>query len=353
MLAAYFTGQKEFDVREVEKPQCPPDGFLLKVHACAICGTDLKIINQADVKMEKGKQRSMSLPRITGHEFSGIIDEVGKDTQEFAAGEKVVIAPTIPCLKCSMCQKGFFEMCNNVMVVGYDYDGGFAEYCVVERKVINGRCVIQTNDIENLDSFAVAEPLSCAINCFSLSPVKEGDTVAIMGAGPLGCFITELAKIYGAAKTILTDISQNQLTHARVCNPDEAFQGSGDIIIQRILDSTTGNGAELVITACPSPKAQQDALSVVAKRGSINFFGGLPRNNSVVNFNTNLIHYKECMITGTHGSRPKQVKEAVELIKSNKIDMTKYISHRYPLNDINEAFEKALRGNRLKIIIKP
>ena len=353
MLAAYFTGQKKFDIREVPKPTPPADGLLVKVHACAICGTDLKIMNQADVKMKKGKKRSMSLPRVTGHEFSAIVEEVGKETQGFTPGEKVVIAPTVPCMRCSMCNKGFFEMCDNLYVVSYDCDGGFEEYCLIERKIIDGNCVLKVDNTTDLDPFSMAEPLSCAIHCFYSSPVKEGDTVVVIGSGPLGCFITELAKIYGAGKTILTGRSREKLNQARICNPDVIIHGSGEALIQRIRDITNGDGADLVVIACSTPIAQQDAFSIIAKKGTINIFSGLPRNNSVVSIDTNIVHYNEITLIGTHGSRPEQVKEAIELIKNKCIDMNKYITHRFPLKDINIAFKQAFSRNRLKIIIKP
>lgn len=353
MLAAYFTGQRELDVREVQKFNCPSDGLLVKVNGCAICGTDLKILTRADVKLEKGKRRAMPLPRITGHEFAGTIEETGHGVKGFTPGESVVIAPTVPCMGCRMCTGGYYEMCDNLMVVGYDCDGGFAEYCVIGRRVIDGGCVSSVGSTDDLDVFAMAEPLSCVINCLELSPVRDGDTVVVMGSGPLGCFIAELARIHGAGKIILTGRSSEKLERAAVCKPDVTINSSESDVVEMVLDITDGNGAEVVVTACSSPDAQRDALSIVAKRGAINFFGGLPRNDSVVGLDTNLVHYKECIITGTHGSRPDHVKEAVKLIKNKKIDMKKYISHRFALRDINRAFKQAFSRDRMKILVMP
>ena len=353
MLAAYYTGQKKLDIRKVEKFECPPEGLLIRVNACAICGTDLKILNQADVKMEKGKKRSMPLPRITGHEFSGTIEESRTRKGGFVSGNTVVVAPTVPCMKCGMCRKGFYEMCDNLMVVGYDCDGGFAEYCAIDRKILGGGCVIKTEDSDDLDLFALSEPLSCVINCLELTPVTEGDTVVVIGSGPLGCFITELARIGGAGKTILIGHSREKLDSALICEPDVAIHSGVVDAAEAVLDCTGGKGAELVITACPSPEAQKDAVAMVAQRGLVNFFGGLPRNNSVVPIDTNLIHYKECVVTGTHGSQPGHVKQAVKLIRERKIEMEKYISHRFRLEEINRAFEQAYGSNRLKVLVKP
>jgi len=353
MQAAYFVGKREFDLCEVGDPACPMDGLVINVNACAICGTDLKIINNVDQKMEGREARRMELPRITGHEFSGTIIEVGKDVRGFIVGENVVVAVSVPCMQCPTCQRGYYEMCDHLMVVGYDCDGGFAEQHMVARKVLDSQCVLKVGEVNDLDPFALSEPLSCAINCYSLNPIRKGDTVVVLGAGPLGCFLVELAKFYQAGNTIITDISAEQAHIAEICNPDWAINDYGPSLIEKILEITKGNGADLVITACPSPEAQQDAILLATKRGSVNFFGGLPRDRSTVNLDTNLIHYRELTITGTHGSQPKQVEKAISLIKNGNLKIDKYITHRFPLREINQAFEQAQHGNRLKILVKP
>jgi L-iditol 2-dehydrogenase len=353
MLAAFFTGHEQFDLREIDKFECPPRGLLVKVNACSICGTDLKILHRADVKMERGKKRSMPLPRIIGHEFSGTVEKTNRERDEFTVGEGVVVAPTVPCMNCRMCERGFYEMCDNLMVVGYDCDGGFAQYCAVESRIVDSDCVLKVGDTDDLDLFALAEPLSCVVNCLELSPVREEDTVVVIGSGPVGCFITELARIHGAGRTVLVGRSHEKLDLAVVCGADIMINGSESDAVQEVLDVTDGNGAEVVITACSSQQAQHDALYFVAKKGSINFFGGLPRNGSVVSLDTNLVHYKECVITGTHGSRPGHVKEAIRLIRDGSINMKKYISHCFALRDINRAFEQVFSRNRMKVLVKP
>ncbi|MBN1427081.1 MAG: alcohol dehydrogenase catalytic domain-containing protein [Anaerolineae bacterium] len=353
MLAAFFVGKSKFELRHTESPACPEGGLVVEVNACAICGTDLKIIKGADQKMEGREARSMELPRIIGHEISGTVIEVGRELQGFTVGENVVVAPSVPCMQCALCQRGYHEMCDHLRVIGYDCDGGFAEQLALDSRVVNGQCVLKVGEVDSLDLFALSEPLSCAINCYDLSPVRRGDTVVVLGAGPLGCFLVELAKLHGAGATIITDISAEQARLAEISNPDWAINDSGESLIQRVLEITEGYGADLVITACPSPSAQQDAIYLAAKRGSVNFFGGLPRDRSIVPIDTNLIHYRELNIRGTHGSRPEQVERANSLIKSGRFGMEKYITHRFPLNEINHAFEQAQSGNRLKILVKP
>jgi len=353
MLAAQFVGKPVFDVSEVERPECPPGGLLVRVQACAICGTDLKIMQCQDVKMERGKATAMDIPRITGHEFSGVVEEVGEGVSGFAAGSRVVVAPTVPCMNCPMCKKSYYEMCDAVQVIGYHRDGGFAQFARVDEDVLAAGCVVEVPDSIDLGVAALTEPFSCAINCMELTPVKNGDTVLVMGAGPLGCFMVDLAHHKGAGQVILADISEVQLKKASVAEPSTTIDLSREDIYERIQDLTDGLAADLVITACPAPKAQQDALQVVAKRGSVNFFGGLPRDRSVVPLDTNLIHYKECIIVGTHGSAPKHIAEAVELQASGAINLGKYVDRRFPLSEINEALEIARGHGRMKILVEP
>ena len=126
MLAAFFTGGESLELKEVPNPICPPGGLLVKVSACAICGTDLKILKKSDVKLKDGKYTSMKLPRITGHELSGRIVEIGREVDDFNLGEKVVIAPTVPCGVCHYLLKKNTVMCEKLTLVGYDWDGGFS-----------------------------------------------------------------------------------------------------------------------------------------------------------------------------------------------------------------------------------
>jgi L-iditol 2-dehydrogenase len=353
MLAAQFNGKDYFELNRVPVPAYPEDGLLVKVTACAICGTDLKVMKKADVKLEGGKRRDMTLPRITGHELSGIVTQAGSRVESFSPGDPVVIAATIPCLRCASCRRTHYEMCDNIHIISYDSDGGFAEYIAVFGRVLQTGCVVKLEKAESLEKAAMAEPLSCALNCYALTHVKEGDVVVVMGGGPLGCFLQELARMYGAGTTVITDVSPAQLEKAGVAGADYYLDPSSENFKGEIKKITRENGADVVITACSSPEAQKLALEIVGKRGSVNFFGGLPRDKSTVALDSNLIHYKECTVSGTHGSTPGQVKNAVGIIESGKIDMEKYISHRFPLKEINQALDIARKGPRLKILIKP
>ena len=351
ILAAQFNGKPEFELVERTMPVCEPGGMIVKVDYCAICGTDLKILNQQDVKIEGKKQRQMKLPIVTGHEISGTVAKVGADVKGFKPGDRVVVFASIPCKKCRYCELGYFEMCDRLSVVAYDFDGGFADYMAVPSFVVEADCVLPIPDNVSLENAAIAEPISCALNGLELSPVKKDGTLVVIGGGPIGNMIVELAKLRGAKTTIILEKSPDQL--------ELVSGGLADYYIlndenanDKVMEITNGYGADTVITACPAPAAQLQAFEIAAKRGYVNFFGGLPRSGSVLQIDTNIIHYKELTVVGTHGSCARHAQEALKLMEKD-MDVSKYISAVYPLKDINKAIKSAFSGRRLKILIKP
>ena len=174
-----------------------------------------------------------------------------------------------------------------------------------------------------------------------------------MGAGPLGLIIADLATHQGAKEVVLADISKAQLEKSVVSTASATIDLTEQDIEKEIDELTYGLGMDLVICACPAPQAQQLSLKLVAKRGTVNFFGGLPRDKAVVPLDTNLIHYKECTVTGTHGSAPRHVAMAIEHQAAGTMDLSKYIERTFTLEKINEALEVARGQGRLKIVINP
>ena len=359
MKAAPYKGGSEYVYEDVPDPSCPADGFIIKIGGCSVCGTDLKILKQADVKIEGRKQQQMELPRITGHELSGTIVEVGGNVQGFKKGERVTVAVTVPCGACRYCQSGSHQMCDNVKVIGYHQDGGFAEYMAVGASEIATGCVNKLPENVSLDAAALTEPLSCVVNCLEITPIEMGDTVVVIGSGPMGCFFVNLARKLCAAKAYLVEISDSRLKIARdllesIQTPaDDYINATGEELVDRIMAETQGCGADLIVTACPSPEAQSQSVNMVTKRGKINFFGGLPRHDSVIPFDTNMIHYKECIVAGTHGSAPRHNLTALNLIASNTVPADRYITHKLPLEKIMEGIEITRSGTGSKVLIKP
>ena len=243
------------------------------------------------------------------------------------------------------------EMCEQVNVFGYDWDGGFSEMVRVEAPVLRSGCLIPIPDGVDDRHACLAEPISCALNCLELTPVAPGDIVAIIGAGPLGVILTRLAKLRGARTVILAERSDKQIAAARVSNADFLIPTGSEDLQAAVEAITGGHGVDVLIIACSAPEAQLGALRLIAKRGKINLFAGLPRGNSTVCWDTNIIHYTECSVTGTHGSRPEHVRAALALLASGALDAGTLISRTYPLREINAALDHSRAAGRLKVVI--
>ena len=243
---------------------------------------------------------------MLGHEFAGVVAQCGPAASGFAIGDRVVVAATVPCGDCRYCRSGAAEMCERLQVFGYDWDGGFSELVRVEGAVLRANCAIPIPDGLDDRCACLAEPISCALNCMELSPVKPGDVVAIIGAGPLGVILASLAKLRKAGKILLAERSAEQMAAARVSPADCLIHTATENLQTKVDEITGGRGVDVLIIACSAPEAQANALRLIAKRGRINLFAGLPRGNSTVSWDTNIIHYSECCVTGTHGSRPER-----------------------------------------------
>ncbi len=345
MKAALWEKPDVMAVRDVPEPKCDPDGLLIRVAACAVCGTDVKILHHG--------HRLIVPPRVTGHEVAGEVVEVGKNVKGFKTGDRIAVAPAVPCGECITCRKGYLEMCDNLTAVGYHYDGGFAEYMAVPPQVVRIGCVNRVPDGVSYEEAALAEPLACCINAQELAFVRLGRSVAIVGAGPIGCLNTQLARANGATQVILTDISSERLEMSAFVKPDLMIDASKEDATKTIMDATSGQGADVVIVACSSGKAQEQSLEMVAKCGVVNFFGGLPKDAPFIRFNSNLVHYRQFYVVGNHGSAPRHNRLALGLIAAGKIDVKNLITHRMPVERTVEAIEITEAAKGLKVIVSP
>lgn len=346
MKAAVLKGIENLEMEDISRPTPSPQEILIKVKACSICGTDIRVYHHG--------HKHMRFPRITGHELSGEVVEIGKRVEGHKLGEKVAIAPAIPCGRCYYCRRGMQSMCVNLTAIGYHYDGGFAEFMVVPEDAVRNGCVNTIPSELSFEEAALAEPLACAINGQQLSQIGLGNTVVVVGAGPLGCIHLQLAKAKGASRTILVELSRERIDFAKkFAFPDVVINPSSENAIQRIKEETEGRGADRIIVSCPSGKAQEESLSMVAPRGIINFFGGLPLDNPFIKFNSNLIHYGEFYVVGTHGSAPYHNELALTLISQEKVRIKELVTHRLPLERLEEGLALAESKKGMKIVINP
>lgn len=345
MKAAVYEGIEKITIKEVEKPKCGDENILIRVNSCSICGTDVRTYFH-------GKS-NVKPPQIIGHEVAGTVAEVGKKVKNFRVGDRVAVAAIVSCGRCIYCKKGIPNLCEKFSAIGYEHAGGFAEYMPVPSEMLKDGSVNKIPDNISFDEASTAEPFACAINGQELSRVSSGDIVLIVGAGPIGCMHIALARANGASKVILSEISEDRLDIAREFHADVYIDASKENVTERVLKETNGRGADVIIIAAPAPKAQEDALKIVASRGRINFFGGLPKDNSYVKLDSNIIHYKEIFIHGTSGSLPRHNQLALSLFGSGKVDAKKFITHRLPLEKIVEGIDIVKSAKGLKVVIHP
>ena len=346
MKVVRFYAPKDVRIEEAPEPECGPDEVKLRVRNCSTCGTDVKIFNNG--------HQNLSPPRIIGHEIAGEVVEVGDRVEGWSVGDRAQVIAAVPCGECYECRRGWMAVCANQTSVGYQYDGGFAEYLIVPREVLKVDGLNRIPDGIGFDEASVAEPFACAINAQELVHVGEGDTVVVFGAGPIGCLHTRLARANGASRVFLIDVLADRLAmSAEAVKPDEVIDGSEVDVVEHVRELTDGRGPDVVITATAAGVAQEQAIAMAARRGRISFFGGLPKTNPFIRCDSNLVHYRELMIMGANGSAPSHNKRALEYIASGQVPVKDLITVHLPLERTLEAFDIVAQGKAIKVTVEP
>ena len=345
MKAAVFEALDKIVYRDVDDPKATPGSILLKVQSCAVCGSDIRIWHHGNPRVK--------YPCVAGHEIAGEIVEVGEAVDTFTVGQRIAIGADVPCGKCFYCQNGLGNNCPVNYAIGYQFPGGFAEYVLLNPTTVQFGPITPLPDSVSFDEGALAEPLACVINGLELAGLKLGDSIAIIGAGPIGCMMIELARYMGAFKVIVMELSKERLEFAKKFGGDHYVNTDETDAVEAALEATDGIGPNVVMTSCPSVEVHEQAIRMVAKRGRVNLFGGLPKGARNLNIPSNLIHYKECFVTGSHGSVPRQHKLAVKLIEDKKVNVKELITASYPLSRTEEAFKEFESRKGMKVVVKP
>jgi len=344
MKAAVLEQLEKIALKEVPVPEVDADSILMKVEAVGICGSDIRIYHHGNSRVQ--------LPQILGHEAAGRVVAVGDNVTKFAVGDRICLGADVPCGECVFCEAGIGNNCQINYAMGYQFAGSFAEYVLLNKMVVNFGPIHKIADHVSYEEAALAEPLACVLNGLELSQVKLGDTVVVIGAGPIGMMLVEVAMKMGA-RVLLVNRSRPRLEMAKRLGAAAYICSSEENAIDRVLEETGGLGADVVITCNPSPESQIDAIHMAKNRARVNFFGGLPKDKSLVTLDTNIIHYKELFVHGAHGSLPRHHQQAVDLINNGIIDMTKFMTHTFPLDNIEEAIRAAESHAGLRVIVKP
>jgi L-iditol 2-dehydrogenase len=336
----------EFEVEEVPVPDVPAGGLLLRINSCGLCGSDLRTLRSG--------HRKVTFPWTIGHEVSGTIVEVGPDYQgKWQKGDLIGVGPMAYCGSCDFCLNAEYELCENYREIAQAWPGGFAEYMAVPEACVKlGTMELVPKGLDPAFA-AIAEPISSCINAQEKGRVGLGDTVMVIGTGPVGCIHISLARANGADKVFVADIVDERLKLAEAFEPDAAINVSQVDLVAEVRRLTNGKGADVIVTATPAPIAQVQAVEMARKGGRILLFGGLPKDNSKPGVDMNIVHYNALHLIGTTIFAPRHYRLALKLVASSRIPVDRLISHRFPLSDFKQGATMALEGKVLKAVFSP
>lgn len=342
MKAAVLRGVNDIGCETVSEPRLDAGDLLIKVRAATICGTDIRIL--------RGKKTAgIRYPSVIGHEFSGEIANTGGH-QQFHVGQAVAVCPAFACGHCEECIRGAENLCRNLLAMGYEIDGAFAEYVrIPARGVASGNVFVLPQGLSP-EAASLAEPLACVINGQERVGVSRGDTVAVLGAGPIGLLHVQLARLSGASKIIVSQRSALRRDAARAAGADHVINPSEENVVERVKALTGGAGVDVAVCAIGDPVLANDAIRMVRPRGRVSLFAGFTRGVQA-ELDVNAIHYNELIVTGAFGLTRLQYHKALHLIAGGKIDANSLLSHRFSLDDFAQAIATAEQGSAIKVAI--
>ena len=342
MTAAVLYGKEDVKIEKVPIPTLERGEVLVKVNVALTCGTDLKVF-------QRGYHARMIVPpALFGHELSGVIEEVGPGVRDFRRGMRVVALNSAPCGACFYCLKHQENLCEDLLF----NNGAYAEYIKIPRRIVETNMLALPEDV-TFESAAMTEPLACALRGLQETGADIGDTVAVIGAGPLGLMMMQVAKLTGC-KVIAVVKRDEQVESAR-------HFGASDVVqtikvkdpVDTLIAMTEGRGADIVIEAVGRPQAWQWSVDMVRRGGVVNFFGGCATGTKV-ELDTNRMHYSELTLKATFHHTPETVRKAFSLIAEKKVKSTDYVTGEAPLSKLKQVLQQMLdRGSQIKTAIIP
>ena len=341
MDAAIVKSNSNVEIKNVEKPHVGSGDILVKMRACGICGSDVEKV------FGKYGQPSMRL----GHEPAGIITQVGSEVSNFVVGDRVFTHHHVACYSddCHECNHGNETMCKKYYESNLEPCGLADEYIVPEWNVKHGG-VLKIPDSMSFEDAAMIEPLACCIRAWNKFTHKNNDSIAVLGIGPTGIMHALLAKIYGFEKIFCLDFNEFRLDFAKKFEATAINSGNTNAL-EQIKSETANQGVDVVIVATSSLNALKDAVNFVRKGGTIVMFG-VPSKGAIIDLDMSEIYSKGITIVNSYAASDFDTKEALEKISSKQINVSHLITHKYNLQECQEAFVHAKSGdNAMKIII--
>ncbi len=348
MLGAVYHGPHDIRVERVPIPAIGPDEVLLRVLRANICGTDLRIYHGGHRHYPPGTRR------IPGHEVVGEVAASGAAVAEqYPPGRRLFVAPNMGRGDSRETISGNNNLDPQFDAIGITLDGAFAEYLRVPAAAVRqGNLMAVTAGIDPAVA-ALTEPLACVWRGQNKIGVGAGDVVLIMGAGPIGVLHVMLARLRGATRIIVSEPAAARRAQAVALGADVAIDPTVEDLAAAVRAASDGRGADVVITAAPVKTLQEQALDLAAVGGRINYFGGLSKEDPFIHFNSNTVHYKELIVTGTTACSTYDCLRAAEIVNSGRLDLSPLITAHFPLAEVNTALAAAGDGKNLRVSLLP
>lgn len=336
MKAAVFEGEGLLKIETVEKPRIiNSNDVLLRVEYCAICGSDVSVVSVP-------RRHPATYHTIIGHEYVGIVEKIGSDVSSLSVGDRVVVEPNISCGKCEACRSGHSNMCPNMRLTGFHYNGGMAEYSVMPDKQLYK---LRKKEIDEKVA-ALAEPLACIVNSLNKVKVRAGDYCLVLGDGPIGLMYTELLLACGVSKVI---VSAHSAVRKRVAQALGAvvIDSRQDNLVEFVKRHTNNLGADLVIDCVGT--LVDDAISCCAVGGQVILFG--LDNTAKEEISAYDVSHRELQILGSYVTKDS-FSRAVRLIEEGVVKFNEIITHVFDLSEIHKGFEAIQNKEAIKVVIK-
>ena len=335
----YLTGINKIELKEISKKIDRKD-IKIKINSCGICSSDLKFIFTGS--------RIKKYPIILGHEISGTISK----------NKHIVLGAEIPCENCSSCKKlkNDKNLCDNPKSIGSNFDGGFSNYLIISRKIFNKIPYVIYKNKTSYKYASLAESLACVINGLEITNFKKNQNIAIIGSGYMGLLFIALSKIKKAKNISVIDYNKKRLKIAKIMGANHIFYAKDkkNNLLKKIMKPTKNLGYDAVISANGNIKAHEFACNLVGKKGVINLFGGIPKNiNKKIQIDSNLVHYKQAMITGSFSSNQRHLNQAFNIIKNKSIDFSKIVTSYANFNNFKDKIKKLKNRTHIKTIFIP
>ncbi|MCL4467261.1 MAG: alcohol dehydrogenase catalytic domain-containing protein [Chloroflexi bacterium] len=345
MRAIVLHGPNDLRQEEVPLPVLQPGELLVRTRAAAVCGTDLRIIAGT-------KTRGVTIPGIIGHELAGDVAELADPVANFRVGDRVCVAPIIACGHCYYCTHGLENLCGDQQIIGYNHSGGFAEYVRVPARAVAAGNVFRLPPGVTYEEGALVEPLSCCVNGHEKSRLRFGQSVLIVGAGPIGLLHLQLALAAGAAQVIISESLPGRRRKAAEMGASAVVDPANEDLAAVVRARTEGVGVDAIVMAFGAPELVNSTFSLARKGGVVNLFAGFPGRGEAV-IEANLIHYNETTVVGTSSSTNRHFAKALALVARGNVDVGSLVGRVYGLAEVDKAIA-AVRGHEtLKAVLHP